>query len=213
MASTAPVPEWPSLYSLAVELLPHQMPELRGRYIARANDIFRFTFYWMLIFHAPLFIFSGAFAFANIVYPPKRHHYDLELEPSPTAAPLRTTIPLTPISARRRSLDPLLSFSSEPTHTSQPARHSVSRAPQEGMVFPVRKVRRTRAAYGLIVLFTFLVYAVASALIKSLVVGYILAGVYSAAKFRMSTWVPFVWALLITASSTLGVFPSVIDRI
>ena len=149
----------------------------------------------MLAFNGPIFLVAGALAVFNIVYPPRRTH-DAEVSPSfsharpQTAAsdvtnikvPTLHAMPLSPLTPRR-SLDPLLE-----THTFSPGQQQRDgRDRDEGPAFPPRNVRRTRATYALLVLFTFVFAAVASALLESLVVGYVLAGVYSAAHYRMST--------------------------
>lgn len=151
--------------------------------------------YWTLAFNGPIFLVAGALAVFNIVYPPRRTH-DAEVSPEfshprlPTAASGMTNnkshtphaMPLSPLTPRR-SLDPLLQH-----HTFPPGQQQRdSRDRDEGPAFPPRNVRRTRATYALLVLFTFAFAAVASALLESLVVGYILAGLYSAAHYRIST--------------------------
>ena len=152
-------------------------------------------FYWMLAFNGPIFLLAGTLAVFNIVYPPRRTH-DAEVSPAfsharlPTGASGMTNVkgstpqamPLSPLTPRR-SLDPLLQH-----HTFPPGQHQRDgRDRDEGPAFPPRNIRRTRATYAFLVLFTFAFAAVASALLESLVVGYILAGLYSAAHYRMST--------------------------
>ncbi|KAI0034369.1 hypothetical protein K488DRAFT_13811, partial [Vararia minispora EC-137] len=166
-------------------------------------DVFKFMFYWMLVFYAPLFIFSGALAVFNIISPPKRYPF-VDIEPDVThlrtpTGQINTTsspIPMTPITSYR-SPDPLLLSSSLNLPLVPPSR-------PDGLLFPLRNVRRTRATYALIVLLLFLLGIVVSALLESLIVGYIVVGVYEAGGFFISTWVPFVWALMLTASSALG---------
>ncbi|KAI0064037.1 hypothetical protein BV25DRAFT_1823539 [Artomyces pyxidatus] len=188
-------PEWPSLYDPLIEFhnFEHHGPiQANGRYIYAANDVFRFTFYWAVIFHAPFFIAAGALAFVNIVYPAHR-----DVHAAPVKAPLSPLIPLTPLLSAR-SPDPLLSAPRAP------------RAPREERP---RNVHRSRLTFALLTLLVFVCACVGTALVESAVVGYLLVALCRAARFNISTWVPAIWALIITSSSMLGAFPLVIDRI
>ena len=91
----APGPSWPSLYNPAREIIniqggaPVQMgahylynPEgkntstsaiLEGCSHRSHIDVFRFTFYWTLIFQFPFFFLCGLCAFVNLTFPPSRH--------------------------------------------------------------------------------------------------------------------------------------------
>ncbi|VDB89994.1 unnamed protein product [Peniophora sp. CBMAI 1063] len=227
-----PSPSAPSFPSPAVERFAYLLALLGSEHgisptrgIAAmavvTSEVFHFMFYWMLAFNGPIFLLAGTLAVFNIVYPPRRTQ-DVEVSPAfsharlPTGASGMTNVkgstpqamPLSPLTPRR-SLDPLLQH-----HTFPPGQQQRDvRDRDEGPAFPPRNIRRTRATYALLVLFTFAFAAVASALLESLVVGYVLAGLYSTAHYRMSTWVPFAWALIMVSSNALGIFPSVIDRI
>ncbi|KDQ19057.1 hypothetical protein BOTBODRAFT_52241 [Botryobasidium botryosum FD-172 SS1] len=48
------------------------------------------------------------------------------------------------------------------------------------------------------------------AVLGSVVIGYVLAAVYSVGNFNVSTWVPFQWALIQTLVSILGSYPSIV---
>ncbi|KAJ7803208.1 hypothetical protein B0H14DRAFT_3113496 [Mycena olivaceomarginata] len=50
-------------------------------------------------------------------------------------------------------------------------------------------------------------------LLASVIIGFILAGVYKLAGFNLSTWIPFLWALISVLVGILSVWPSVIDII
>jgi hypothetical protein len=54
---------------------------------------------------------------------------------------------------------------------------------------PKLNEHRSRVTFALIVLFTYLVCALAGAVLASLIGGYILAGVFKAAEYNMSTCV------------------------
>ncbi|KAG8697622.1 hypothetical protein FRC08_006410 [Ceratobasidium sp. 394] len=48
------------------------------------------------------------------------------------------------------------------------------------------------------------------AVVGSAIVGYVLAAVYSVGYFSMSTWVPFLWALILTLVAVMGSYSTVI---
>ncbi|KAH9066566.1 hypothetical protein EDB87DRAFT_1586850 [Lactarius vividus] len=204
-----PTPTWPSLYDPLIEFhdLEHHAPiQPGGRYLTQAGDVFRFTFYWTLIFNSLFFLITGGIATFNIIFPSRRDkHGDTTAPPgqkhTPQAAPhSHSMIPLTPV-ASAQSPDLLLSHPG-PAEIMQPG------APQ-----PRKNVHRSRLTYAIFTLFVFLVTAVGASFVESAVVGYVLWAVYTAGDFNISTWLPPVWALIIASSVLLGAFPSVIDRI
>jgi len=173
-------PSWPSLYNPAIEIsrINHKAPvQDGGHYLYKPEEIFRFTLYWTLIFHLPLFFICGAYAFVNLTFPPSRR----SLKPS----------------------YPLSSVSPESPPTAQPLR----------LTPPRTNKGRSRVTFAIIVLLFFLALSVTNAVLGAAVVGYILAGLYKAAKYNMSTWVPFVWAIIIVLVNVIGIWPSVIDII
>ncbi|KAI0310902.1 hypothetical protein OF83DRAFT_1153300 [Amylostereum chailletii] len=210
-----PTPAWPSLYDPLVEFrhFEHRDPiQPRGHYLSNAGDIFRFTFFWMLVFHAPMFLASGALAFFNIIYPPRRARHVADLNPDiripmsalPHPHPASPSPPQSPV----LSPSPYAALLPRYGKPHAPTDAGAGAASKRG-----KNVVRSRATFAVLTLFAFFLAIVASSLLQSLVLGYILAGVYAAAKYNMSTWVPFVWALVVTASGALGIFPSVMDRI
>ncbi|KAG8697545.1 hypothetical protein FRC09_007783 [Ceratobasidium sp. 395] len=48
------------------------------------------------------------------------------------------------------------------------------------------------------------------AVVGSAIVGYVLAAVYSVGYFSMSTWVPFLWSLILTLVAVMGSYSTVI---
>ncbi|KAH7335236.1 hypothetical protein B0J17DRAFT_719782 [Rhizoctonia solani] len=48
------------------------------------------------------------------------------------------------------------------------------------------------------------------AVVGSAIVGYVLAAIYSVGYFSMSTWVPFLWALILTLVAVMGSYSTVI---
>ncbi|KAJ7231715.1 hypothetical protein B0H12DRAFT_1029345 [Mycena haematopus] len=183
------VPPWPSLYDPGIELLriPHHDPvQPGGAYLSRPIDIFRFTLYWNLIFYTPIFLCCGLYAFFNLTFPPTRRSSVRRRETSDDASYPLTLLPYSP----HETTVPLL----------RPPKRKLNRG-------------RSRTTFALLVLLAFLSLSIAGAFLSSAIIGFILAGVYKLAKFNLSTWIPFVWALISVLVGLLSVWPSVIDII
>jgi hypothetical protein len=84
-------------------------------------------------------------------------------------------VPLTPV-VSARSPDLHLSGTPEAVGAEKP------RCPQ-----PRKNVHRSRAAYALFTLLTFLVLALAASFVESAVIGYVLWAVFHAGHFNIST--------------------------
>lgn len=254
-----------------------------------ALDIFRYTFYWTLILHTPVFVLCGVYAFMNIVFPPRpasslgfihtktrtlssfsfsSHarsnvtgmrrspprppgpHQRLPNSPLLTAHELeerevertpeqdmggfmragggrREDIELTPIASSSPQSAAFL-FSSSPQSQSSPTsrspsfhsfpptphitlspevsrpqsrshayRSSMSHSRRSGgggvggpfLAHQPKNPRRSRLTYAVLILLTFLAGSVGAAVVESAMVGYLLAGLYSAGHFEMSTCV------------------------
>lgn len=124
---------------------------------------------------------TGGIACFNIVYPSHRDKNetpatsltrDRESQEAPQLHPM---IPLTPL-ASAQSPDPLLYERSEMADAEEP------RAP-----LVRKKVHRSRVTYGLFTLLAFLVTAVATSVVESAVVGYVLWALFEAGDFNVST--------------------------
>ncbi|KAF8328353.1 uncharacterized protein EI90DRAFT_3064954 [Cantharellus anzutake] len=63
---------------------------------------------------------------------------------------------------------------------------------------------------ALLLLLLFLSVGGVSAVLGSAVVGYVLAAVYSVGYFTMSTWVPFLWALVQTLITIMGSYSTIV---
>ncbi|KAH7885694.1 hypothetical protein F5I97DRAFT_1137242 [Phlebopus sp. FC_14] len=179
---------WPSLYNPVIELRRSNLGapvQPGGSYLQQPDDIFRFTLYWTLIFHIPFYILAGFYAFFNFLFPPARSTNN-----SFTLLP--------PVTRANNTLS-----------TPSPTR----RAQQEWTKPPRINVRRSRLTFALLVLFVFLGSSLVSAVMGAAVVGFALAGVYRAGGFYMSTWVPFVWAVIQGLITLLGIWPSIINII
>ncbi|OJT03343.1 hypothetical protein TRAPUB_6121 [Trametes pubescens] len=176
------VPSWPSLYNIVVELFPlqHRDPTQEiGRYLHDPHDVFRFTLYWTLIFYTPLYILCGIYAFLNLAFPPfhaplksrKPKAIRADSGPSYRSVAGRDDIPM-------RRYDRQLG----PDTQSQAPAPSRSRAKQNET--------RSRLTFALLVLFVFAVAALAGAVVGSAIIGYVMAGLFKASKYNMSTYPP-----------------------
>nr|GAT46978.1 predicted protein [Mycena chlorophos] len=230
-----PAPSWPSLYNPGVELLniPHHLPmQPAGKYLVHPKDVFRFTLYWTLVLYTPVFLLCGVYAFMNLTFPPAktrrgrgrkgkeaaalpmcpltpRSPYAHPISPRTSAVPNINILPSTPISAALPS--PTATNRKHPSNSSSvntPLLRPVASS------LPARHNRvRSRTTFALLVLLAFLTLSVVGAVLSAAIVGFAVAGVYQSAKFAVSTWVPFVWALITTLVGLLSVWPSVIDII
>jgi hypothetical protein len=174
-------PSWPSLYPPGIELLsiPHHNPiqpggaylthpigelsilcGLGGIYSLYVSDVFRFTLYWTLIFYTPIFLFCGLYAFFNLTFPPTR----------------RSSLP------RRENSDdasyPLTLRPYSPRDPTAPLLRPPKPKPNQG---------RSRTTFAILVFFAFISLSIAGACLSSVIIGFVLAGVYKLAKFHMST--------------------------
>jgi len=71
--------------------------------------------------------------------------------------------------------------------------------------------RRSRATFALLAFVVFLAFGFAGAVIGSAVLGFVTMGLYRAAKFNMSTWIPFLLALIQVFVGLLSIWPSIIE--
>jgi len=78
---------------------------------------------------------------------------------------------------------------------------------------PKPNERRSRVAFAVIVFMTFLILSVAGAVTGSAILGFTTAGLYKAGNFNMSTWIPFLLAVLQVVVGFLSVWPSIIEII
>ncbi|PFH53237.1 hypothetical protein AMATHDRAFT_137987 [Amanita thiersii Skay4041] len=171
-------PPWPSLYNPGLEIIhiEHRSAVQNGAaYLYHPSDIFRFTFYWTLIFYAPLFLICGLFAFWNLTFPPSLRPYNLHL--------------------------PLHLSSLRPEDPAEP-RYKFK-----------ENERRSRFTFAFLVLLTFLAAGLAGAAISSAIVGFVAAGFFKAANYNMSTWIPFLLAVMHVLVGYLSLWPSIIDII
>ncbi|KAI6044403.1 hypothetical protein EDC04DRAFT_2642383 [Pisolithus marmoratus] len=205
---------WPSLYNPVIDIIGvdgASPVQPGGKYLTQAHDIFLFTLYWTLIFYVPLYVLVGTYAFFNVLFPSARGrlhqprfralmHAGVNEEGRGRSVPMNTLPSLHPDSAHTTAL----SASHSSVETS-------SAAPRQ-----VRKqlnVRRTRLLFALIIFLSFVGLSIFSAVTGAAVMGFVTAGVYKAGGFWVSTWVPFVWAVIHALVGLLGVWPSIIEII
>ncbi|KAJ3555593.1 hypothetical protein NM688_g2488 [Phlebia brevispora] len=197
MSSTRPVPKWPSLYNFLIEIEPieHRRPvQSKGFYLYDPNDIYRFTLYWTLIFYTPAFLICGIYAFLNLTFTPhSRVRRLLFLAPSSYAAVVAAAADI-----------PLRPYPISPSPTPNKSTCKARSKPNE---------RRSRLTFAVLVALTFAICAVGGAVVGSAIMGYVMAGLFKAAHFNMSTWIPFFLGLIQTLVGLLGLWPSVVDII
>ena len=136
-----------------------------------------------------MFIAAGVLAFINITCPARRpgriQRHATRGRPDPTNTKIQT-------SDTDTGNDVALAEFPSGEPTSAPALSPYTTLFPRYAKLPMRRstrknVGRSRLTFALLTLFTFLAAMVASSVIQSLVVGYVLAGVYAAAKYNMST--------------------------
>ncbi|KAF7317638.1 hypothetical protein MKEN_00851300 [Mycena kentingensis (nom. inval.)] len=213
------VPSWPSLYNPGIELLniEHRDPiQPRGHYLAHSGDIFRFTLYWTLVFYTPVFLLCGLYAFLNLTFPPTHRKRRSRMASENSGLGLGA-FPLSPMSPRSpyiRSTPASPRNSVIPVKRKEVSNNSETPLLQPGPSLPARPNRvRSRTAFALLVLLAFLLFSLTGAVLSAAIVGFGVAGLYSAAGYAVSTWVPFLWSLISALVGLLSIWPSVIDII
>ncbi|KAH0582408.1 hypothetical protein J132_03399 [Termitomyces sp. J132] len=167
-------PPWPSLYNPGLEILHIQhrnATQHDGAYLHRAGDVFRFTLFWTLVLYTPLFILCGTYAFWNLNFPPSPSYTCKEPYHGGASSP---SYPLNPL----------------------PVSGNKTRASRRITRLPKENERRSRFAFALLVLLTFLSLGVAGAVVGSTILGLTVFGLYKSANFNMSTWIPFLLAVM-----------------
>ncbi|KAL1748184.1 hypothetical protein HDZ31DRAFT_30212 [Schizophyllum fasciatum] len=175
---------WPSLYNPGLELIHVGGPPLStadAHYLYHASDVFTYTLYWTLVFYIPAFVLCGFYAFLNLAFPPRDNRKDRVQH-------------YAEISENSYALAPLIGTG--------------VRAPPRA---PKQNEGRSRLTFALLVLLAFFTLGLLGSVISSLVIGYVLYGLYRAGNYNMSTWIPFLCSLMNVVIGFLSMWPSVID--
>ena len=149
---------------------------------SRIADIFRFTLYWTLVFYTPAFILAASYAFLNLTFPPARtprRGSRTRSRPS-LGLPFSSTYFGNSPTAAGNEIPLMETPGNTPAQAALAQRYRALFKPNE---------RRSRWAFALLVFLGFTTFAVAGAVIGSAIIGYILAALFQAGKYNMSTCV------------------------
>ncbi|KAH8832884.1 hypothetical protein DL96DRAFT_1583758 [Flagelloscypha sp. PMI_526] len=198
------VPSWPGLYNPGIEWLPIDgvgPVQEKGKYLYASDDVFRFVLYWTLVCYMPIFAACGFYAFANLTFRPKRpypvplqHLHLQDLSDMSTSTSVYPLSPITPTSPGNTNAS-LLRHPASPALTPQPKQNEL----------------RSRITFAVLVFIMFIALGLAGTFISSAIIGIIIWAVFDSVGYYVSTWVPFLFAILHVFFGILSIYPSVID--
>ncbi|KAF8142143.1 hypothetical protein EV363DRAFT_1150841 [Boletus edulis] len=206
---------WPSLYSPGKEV-GFIGPPIRpgGYYLSDPDDVFKFTLYWTLIFHLPFNFVAGMYAFCNFLFPPAKSVKDSMVLAPPVRVHAHSLSESQSHAHSRSSSQPHSRSHSQTQPLPQSQTQARASAPIDEWLKPPRlNPLRSRWTFALLVLLAFLVISLLSAVVGAAVLAFVIVGVYRAGGFYMSTWIPFIWAVIQSLIALLEIWPSVIDII
>jgi len=178
-------PPWPSLYDLGLDIIDieHHEPIQSG-----ASYLFHSFDVFRFTLYWSLIFYTPFFVVCGTYA-----FLNLAFPPSRTKHLSPPSYPLTP----------LTTSSHAPPSDRPPTIHLRSK-PNE---------RRSRVTFAVLVLLTFLTFSVAGSVVGSAIIGYVVVGLFKAANYNISTWIPFLWSLIQVTIGLLGAWPSIIDII
>ncbi|WVQ84448.1 hypothetical protein IAT38_006600 [Cryptococcus sp. DSM 104549] len=187
-------PRWPSLYIPTIDSTEDQ----RGIFLYEAEAIWHYTLYWTLLFDCSLFLICSvlaSFTLALSVYvfrpaPPPPI--------PPPVPPSNMTAPKPAPSSASSDTPPYPPCSPRTATTANTPITPMNSAEAPLLRKIVERPKRKRPPLWPILILPLVAISVAGviAVITGTVMGFALAAVYSAGGFSMSTWVPFLWALI-----------------
>ncbi|OCF34346.1 hypothetical protein I316_03860 [Kwoniella heveanensis BCC8398] len=174
-------PSFPSLYIPTIDSTIEQ----RGIFLYEAEAIWHFTLYWTMALLCGLFLICALFASATMIL-------NLTVYRPPPGDP-----PDYP--SRSKLATHHLASTSARNNLESGSRSGAGTAKPPPIIRKnLRKRRKKRPPLWPVLILPAVSVFVAAviALISGTVVGFALAAIYSAGGFSMSTWVPFLWALI-----------------
>ncbi|KAK8849784.1 hypothetical protein IAR55_005120 [Kwoniella newhampshirensis] len=173
-------PSFPSLYIPTI----HSTIEQRGVFLYEAEAIWHFTLYWTILLLGSLFLICSLLASFTLLLSitvfrphPRSHSTDR-----------KTSLNFLPLGADAVSsggIPPSISAPTSSKTQSPLAKNSERRKRKRPPLWPIFLLPVVSVSVAAVI-----------AVITGTVVGFALAAIYSAGGFSMSTWVPFLWALI-----------------